>query len=176
MGLLQGGFLLFALLLGGDYDHGIEGCGPATALGLAKCGFGEQIWEALTDHHCHKLSDKAWNRFLNQWRAEIQHELTDNLSGALRSRNTKLALSFPETFPNPDILRLYFSPLVSESFPNASTWYELQEPMIFNIAKFCSDKFCWSAEKTREKFTSSLWEGVFLRLLYFVRFFYIILT
>lgn len=52
----------------------------------------------------HKLSDKAWNRFLSQWSAEIQHELTDNLSRALHSFNTKLALNFPETFPNLDIL------------------------------------------------------------------------
>ena len=31
------------------------------------------------------------------------------------------------------------------------------------------DKFHWSAEKVKQKFATSLWDGIFLRLLYFVR-------
>jgi len=169
-GLSQGGFLLLALLSGGDYDHGIEGCGATTALGLAKCGYGDQLLGALIDHHHQKLSDETWNGFLSQWRTRIRHELTNNSSGMLNCRQAKLASKIPETFPAPNILQLYFAPLISGSFPASSTWYEICEPMILGIAKFCSDNFHWGVEKAKRKFTASLWDGVFLRLLYFVSF------
>jgi len=113
------------------------------------------------DHHCRKLSDEDWNHFLFQWHARIQHELTNNLFGMLSSCQTKLALKFPETFPSPDILQLYYAPLISESFPNSPTWYVICEPMIFKIAKFCSENFYWGAEKAKRKFTASFWDGVF---------------
>ena len=51
VGLSPGGLLLFALLSGGDYDNGVEGCGAVTALGLAKCGFGDQLLASLKNHH-----------------------------------------------------------------------------------------------------------------------------
>jgi Holliday junction resolvase YEN1 len=103
LGLLQGGFLLLALLSGGDYDHGIEGCGATTALDLAKCGFGAQLLDALTEHRCHKSSDEARDNFLVQWRAGIQHELTNNSSAMLSCRQAKLASRLPETFPSPAV-------------------------------------------------------------------------
>jgi Holliday junction resolvase YEN1 len=174
IGLSQGGFLLLALLSGGDYDDGVEGCGAMTALGLAKCGFGAQLVDALTNYHNQKLSAEAWDNFLVQWRAEMRHELTNNSSGMLSRRYAKLALQLPETFPSPAALQLYSAPLISESFPNSSSWYEICEPMIVGIAKFCSDKFHWSAEKAKKKFSASLWDGVFLRLLYFVSFLFFI--
>jgi hypothetical protein len=141
-----------------------------TALGLAKCGFGAQLLDALTDHHNQKLSDEAWVNFLVHWRAEMRHELTNNSSGMLRCCQAKLASKLPETFPSPIVLQLYFAPLISESFPNSSHWYEIREPMITGIAKFCSDTFHWDTERVKRKFTASLWDGVFLRLLYFVSF------
>jgi Holliday junction resolvase YEN1 len=168
VGLSSGGFLLFTLLAGGDYNCGVEGCGAITALGLVKCGFGDTLLEALINRKHGDWSDAAWDSFLIQWRAGIRHELANNWSGMLHSCQAKLALVFPETFPTPNIIQLYFAPLVSESFPNSPTWYELCEPMIFHIAKFCLDKFHWNTEKAKQKFTASLWDGVFLRLLYFV--------
>jgi len=157
-----------ALLSGGDYDDGVEGCGAMTALGLAKCGFGAQLADALTDYHNQKLSAEAWDNFIVQWRVEMQHELTSNSSGMLSRRHAKLASQLPETFPSPNVLQLYFAPLVSKSFPKSSSWYEICEPVIPGIAKFCSDEFHWSTEKAKKKFTASLWDGVFLRLLCFV--------
>lgn len=168
IGLSPGGLLLFSLLSGGDYNRGLEGCGAITALGLARCGFGDTLLEALTNHKRYGWSDTAWNSFLIEWRAGIQHELANNSSGKLHSRQAKLALVFPETFPASNIIQFYSAPLVSNSFPNSDTWYELCEPMIFNIARFCLDKFHWTAEKAKKKFTASLWDGVFLWLLYFV--------
>jgi holliday junction resolvase YEN1 len=64
VGLSPGGLLLFASLSGGDYDNGVEGCGAITALGLAKCGFGDQLLASLKDHQCGDLSDADWNSFL----------------------------------------------------------------------------------------------------------------
>jgi len=129
-----------------------------TTLGLTKCRFGEKIMEALTDHHHHELSDKAWNRFLIQWRAEIRHELTNNLSGALCSWSTKLVSNFPETFlaqmSSDCIFHLLFPNLFRMHRPGKNRW--------FSASQNFADKFCWSAGKAREKFTSTLPEGVFL--------------
>src|SRR6266478_4398815 len=47
VGLRRGGFLLIALLAGGDYDDGIPGCGVSIALGLAKTGLGDGLLSAL---------------------------------------------------------------------------------------------------------------------------------
>ena len=82
----------------------------------------------------------------------------------------KLALKLPETRPFPTVLQLYFVPLISDSFPNSFSWYEICESTITGIAKFCSDKFHWDAERVKQKFTAALWDSVFLRLLYFVSF------
>ena len=145
-----------------------------TALGLAKCGFGAQLVDALTNYHNQKLSAEAWDNFLVQWHAEMQHELINNSSRTLSHCYAKLSLQLPETFPSPAALQLYSAPLISESFPNSSSWYEICEPMIVGIAKFCSDKFHWSTEKAKKKFLASLWDGIFLQLLYFVSFLFFI--
>lgn len=92
----QGGFLLLALLSGGDYDDGVEGCGAMTTLGLAKYGFGAQLVDALTNYHNQKLSAEAWDNFLVQWRAEMRHELTNNSSGTLSRHYAKLALQLKD--------------------------------------------------------------------------------
>ena len=39
--------MLYALLAGGDYSKGVAGCGPVIALGLARCGFGDDLLSAI---------------------------------------------------------------------------------------------------------------------------------
>ncbi|KAF9031577.1 PIN domain-like protein [Panaeolus papilionaceus] len=46
--LTHGGVVLFALLSGGDYNNGVDQCGPRIALGLARSGFGEQLVSAVS--------------------------------------------------------------------------------------------------------------------------------
>ncbi|KAF8907779.1 PIN domain-like protein [Mucidula mucida] len=50
LGMSPGGLLLFALLVGGDYNKtGLKGCGGATAAGLAKTRLGNDLRDAFHD-------------------------------------------------------------------------------------------------------------------------------
>ncbi|KDR71016.1 hypothetical protein GALMADRAFT_214050 [Galerina marginata CBS 339.88] len=92
--LSRGGILLLALTLGGDYDSGIEGCGPAIAHGLARCGFGDLLLEAGQT-----LDEDAFELFRQKWLQDFKNEFTMNTKGCLSTRQPKLALNIPETFP-----------------------------------------------------------------------------
>lgn len=100
LSLTLGGLLLFALLSGGDYSNGISGCGRMVALGLARCGFGDQLLEAIE-----KDEDPAI--FSPRLRGLICAELRDNHQGKLGTRHPSLAAKFPDNFPDPKIVRLY---------------------------------------------------------------------
>ena len=41
--LNQGGLILYALLVGNDFDKGVEGFGAVTALAVAQGGFGDTL-------------------------------------------------------------------------------------------------------------------------------------
>ncbi|KAF8899903.1 PIN domain-like protein [Gymnopilus junonius] len=46
--LTHADLVLIALLVGGDYDHGIKDCGIETAFGLARAGFGHSLSKAVS--------------------------------------------------------------------------------------------------------------------------------
>ncbi|KAF8186238.1 PIN domain-like protein [Pholiota molesta] len=167
--LNQEGIILFALLSGGDYGPGITGCGPATAVALAKCGFGDQL---LAAHR--QLSDTEYEGFLIQWRCAIRSELHTNSQGFLPRRQPNVATAISDAFPDRRILRLYASPVTSWSSgrtpPDASQWC-VRQPVISAITDFCRRHFrCTTAQKLKEKFEHNLWEGIFLQMLYSVSF------
>ncbi|KAF8166162.1 hypothetical protein BJ912DRAFT_246040, partial [Pholiota molesta] len=163
--LSQGGLILFALLSGGDYGPGITGCGPTTALALAKCGFGDQL---LAAHH--QLNDAEYEQFLIQWRCTVRRELHTNSRGILPRRQPNVAAAISDSFPNRRILRLYATPVTSWSPgytpPDVSHW-GIKQPSIPAITEFCRRHFrCTTQQKLKEKFKSNLWEGIFLQMLY----------
>ncbi|KAF9031420.1 hypothetical protein BDZ89DRAFT_911058, partial [Hymenopellis radicata] len=106
LGMSPGGLLLFALLVGGDYDQtGLKGCGGAIAAGLARTSLGEKLREAF-----HKLSPADFAVFCQAWRIDLARELTTNASGMLPSRCPGLAKTVPATFPNYTVVKLYAAP------------------------------------------------------------------
>jgi hypothetical protein len=94
LALSPDGLILFALLCGGDYDPGIDNCGVITAFGLARCGFGDKLVDAIQNLHDHDL-----DHFLVQWRDSLQFELSSNSQGMLCKCQPQLALHIPDTFP-----------------------------------------------------------------------------
>ncbi|KAF8804934.1 hypothetical protein BYT27DRAFT_7010473, partial [Phlegmacium glaucopus] len=142
-----------------------EKCGSATAFGLARCGFGDELLEAAQN-----FQGKAFDDFLLRWRIELQHELESNSRGMLHSRQPQLAGQIPDSFPNRDIIQLYVDPLTSwstpQNIPDTSSW-KSKEPCIVELVKFCVDNFNWkTSQLLRKKFNSILWEGIFLQMLY----------
>ena len=110
VGLTSGGFILISLLAGGDYDQGVEGIGTGIALGLARCGYEDELLEAVWTLFPASVNLDA---FLVNWRVRLRQELSSNTHGYLHSTHPTLATNITDGFPNRRILGLYLEPLTS---------------------------------------------------------------
>ncbi|KAJ6608480.1 PIN domain-like protein, partial [Mycena sp. CBHHK59/15] len=158
--LSPGGLLLFVLLVGGDYNSGIDGCGPMVAHALALHGLGDKLLDALTS---------SSGAALDKWRDALRTELRTNSSGLLGKRHPKLAESIPSTFPDLEIAQSYLDPLTSWSSrfvgvsPDPSLWVP-REPSIHRISTFCLNRFQWNTNLLK-KLESNLWPGVAFKMI-----------
>lgn len=153
---------MFALLSGGDYAAGLEGCGALTAHGLAKCGFGDELLKAFNTLDAADLSE-----FLVSWVADIHDELISNSQGFLPSRRPALAASIPPDFPPLNVVNFYVRPETSTSLP--SDW-KPREIRLNKLASFGVNYLGWmEATALRKTFHSNVWAGVFLQMLISVR-------
>ncbi|PPR05007.1 hypothetical protein CVT26_012577 [Gymnopilus dilepis] len=169
LGFGRGGFILIALMAGGDYSRGIENCGIEIAVGLARCGFGDSLYHAVC-----MLEDIKWTRFLNQWYMDVCDELRSNKHGYLPCRNPKLADSLNKDWIDFDVLQLYVNPTTSWSDntqqavdPQAvkKSWVR-KEPNIKDIGEFCANRLGWrTCEVLTKNLANNLWEGVFVHML-----------
>ena len=170
VGLTSGGFILVSLLAGGDYNRGVEGIGTGIALGLARCGYGDELLEAAQT-----LLPADLDAFLVNWVARIKQELSSNAHGYLCSTHPRLAANITDDFPNRRVLGLYVEPLTSWSGTGtgpgdqvsdmAASWHS-REPSIPKITSFCRQNFGWSDfSKLLDVFQGNLWDGVLCRML-----------
>lgn len=104
VGLTRGGFVLFAMLVKGDYGDGVRDVGKGIALGLARCGFGDELLELF-----HRRSTEDIRPALACWRSSVNLELHTNSKKQLR--HSYPALSLPPDFPNMQILENYIDPI-----------------------------------------------------------------
>lgn len=165
--LSSGGLLLYALLCGGDYDSGVEDCGHLTAYGLVKCGFGDRLINALNTLHGIDL-----DTFLSTWRADLCLELTTNSQKMLTQCQPVVASHIHDTFPTEHVLHLYANPLTSwsmepPSIPNSGAWIA-REPSLRELTAFCMDNFHWDTGTLLKKFSTHVWTGTFLQMIYSV--------
>ncbi|KAJ7500181.1 PIN domain-like protein, partial [Mycena galericulata] len=143
--LTQGGFLLLAVLCGGDYDEeGLSDCGITIAHGLARRGMGDSLFLAAQT-----LSDDALQVFLGHWRDTLCNELANDPASVLGRRHKVLSQNVPPSFPSINILKLYTSPITSWSDggtgPDDTNW-GLGYPDINMIAKICQENFTWGSQ------------------------------
>lgn len=159
-----------ALMSGGDYSQGIKGCGHGVSHGLAKCGFGDEILNALETSSGTLLDEILHGIFLR-----MKNELASNSSGFLTQKQPQLASTLSESFMTKDspALNLYLNPITSWSFNpqhglNPKIW--VFEPCISRLVHFCHTIFGWRSQPDLEmRFKRNLWEGIFLQMLYSVR-------
>lgn len=149
---------------GGDYEGGLERCGIATAHALARCGFGDTLYEAARN-----LSQEGLVVFLDNWRHELRHELKTNSRGFMARKSISLSNSIPNTFPNIKVLLSYVQPVTSESLGHGGknpeiTWSK--EPKIASLAAACELYFEWGyREAIVKRFRTVIWPGAVLRIL-----------
>ncbi|EUC46287.1 hypothetical protein COCMIDRAFT_36119 [Bipolaris oryzae ATCC 44560] len=88
------GLVLFAMLVGGDYDQqGLPQCGPGIALQAVKEGLGRSLCECRNQFDC-----RLWSQ-----------ELAQFLNTSPRGRS----IPIPSLFPDYDILKKYYRPKVT---------------------------------------------------------------
>lgn len=160
--------LIYTLLCGGDYNQGVAGCGPTTAVALARCGFGDQLLAAYHNRH-----SADFKKFLPKWHHDIQIELMTNFSHFLPRRQPDVMGEILYDFPDCRVLEFYANPVTSWSLgripPDPSCW-QFKQPSIPAITQFCTEHFQWSPQMIKKNFKTNLWEGVFLQMLYSVSF------
>ena len=163
--LTTGGLILIGLLSGGDYAQGLPGCGITTAHALARCGFGDTLYEGAAS-----LPHDALPDFLTSWRLGLREELRTNSRGIIGRKLAKLAKEVPDSFPDVNVLLSYTSPLTSESLGRAVeknsklTWSK--EPDVGKLAALCEFYFEWGYKESIIKcFRTLLWHPIVLRIL-----------
>ncbi|KAJ6579195.1 PIN domain-like protein [Mycena vulgaris] len=136
--LTLGGLLLMAILIGGDYDDGLDGCAEKTAHALAKRGLGDTLLQATQT-----MAPADLDVFLGRWRQTLRTELVEGKSGR---KHPAIAAAVSDAFPNPKVLHLYVHPLTSWSQDglgvDSSSWLP-RLPDVFAIAKLCELLFSW---------------------------------
>lgn len=163
--LTRGGMILIGLMSGGDYQQGgLAQCGTVISHGLAKCGFGDTLYQAANN-----LTREELQAFLCHWRDDVRHELYTNSQGHIGKKRPALAESIAEDFPDIDILLSYTSPITSESMGRAKnnihlTWSK--EPDLGKLAATCELYFEWGyKEAIIKRFRSVIWHSAVLRIL-----------
>ncbi|TCD62246.1 hypothetical protein EIP91_007142 [Steccherinum ochraceum] len=162
--LTRGGLILIGILRGGDYHQaGLTGCGVTIAHGLAKCGFGDSLYQAALT-----MDKSGLERFLEEWREDVRQELKTNSKGFLGRKNPSLAKNMPDDFPDVDILMSYVKPITSERKggfnPARFNWQK--EPDLGKIAGICELYFEWGVKEIIVKrFRTVIWPSAVLRIL-----------
>ncbi|KAJ3925551.1 MAG: hypothetical protein NXY57DRAFT_906921, partial [Lentinula lateritia] len=98
--LSRAGFVLIALLLQNDFDSGVLGIGPRTALGLAQCGFGDRFL-AVYNQFLATLSELSDSDIFQNLIQDIAHEIEFNTHLKLGSCSPTRAQIFRDSnFPS----------------------------------------------------------------------------
>ncbi|KAJ3760310.1 PIN domain-like protein, partial [Lentinula raphanica] len=161
--LSRAGFILISLLLQSDSHAGVAGIGPKTALGLARCGFGDSLLAAYEQFS--NVSSQLSHVFqkLNQ---DMANEIQFDTHAKIGSRSPTRADVFRNSaFPSVNdmtVLNSFLSPplhqLVSLQCPP-------RIPDLMKISSFCRERFSWPVELTSRKFHNDLWPALIGRML-----------
>ena len=188
LGLDRGGFLLLALLVGGDYDMvcdkketptladigrnqaGLPGCGMVIAHKLTQSGLGRSLLHAARQQPLQGLSAS-----LTTWRRELRSELENDPHGHMGRKHPKVARSIPDNFPSSEVIMNYVQPVTSWSggnnaIPPAGDAWVLRQPSLPQLGVLCERHFTWATRPTiLQRFNSiGMWQGMCLRLLLMV--------
>lgn len=144
--------VLLALIEGGDYDHGILGCGRMLAMAAARAGYGKELF-------AHIQSGIFVPRKLAAWRNKLKAELETNSHRRLGGIHRGVAANMPDDFPKQEILDLYLHPAVSsaEQLQKLKSTIAWTPPInILTLREFARVNFDWKGFNFAKKFSSVL--------------------
>ncbi|KAF9224643.1 hypothetical protein BS17DRAFT_880019 [Gyrodon lividus] len=156
-----------AVISGGDYNEGIQGCGIKIAHGLSQYKLGKELLDAFL-----KMQRTEFTCFLHGWRNDLRRVLDTDPDGFLGRKYTKLAGMIPDSFHDYSVLELYTKPLTifsSCSDGLVGGWcpylIESRQPCLGMLATLCKWQFGWTDETTVAKMRATVWEGAAVRLM-----------
>lgn len=113
------------------------------------------------------LSLPNLSQFLIGWRANLQHQLANDPAQVLGSTFPALAASIPGTFPKPETVLAYVSPITSWSNSAQGPVLNLnvsRQLDIGRLSSLCEALFGWP--DVPKRFRSLIFPGTTLRMLY----------
>ncbi|GLB40804.1 putative PIN domain-like protein [Lyophyllum shimeji] len=159
--------LLIAILSGGDYAPGLDGCGIGIAHQLSiGTSLGEDLYVAARDLPRRELPD-----FLQGWRKRLRHQLAKDPDQILGRRYPAAARKVSRDFPRPDVLWYYLHPATSCSADIPSPQIHAashadKQPDLAALAVWCEKYFSWGTNgQILERFRNNLWSGICIRSL-----------
>ncbi|KAJ3745957.1 PIN domain-like protein, partial [Lentinula raphanica] len=171
LGLTHDNFILFALLVGNDYDNGVPGIGTQTVLALLQSGLGPSL---VTSYARWSPSRNLLTTYFQELKRVLVTELRENRRQKLRSPLPAAAEALHQSeFPSPASLQAYLDPPTTWS--NDSNGIEIEgwnqcNPSIGGIMDFCRNQIGWSNERNLSKrLSKSLWPAVIIFMLTAVR-------
>lgn len=161
--LTTGGFILYSLLAGNDFNDGVQGFGSTKALAIAQCGFGNSLIEEMDKSRSQR------EQFLKNLKCTIIAELKNNTQGVLPCCYPTVAQTLLDSdFPSRDVLDWFLKPPNSWSdpihMPDTTAWVPRGHNYL-GIAQFCHNHIGWSVTRAHQKFHKQLWRGVIIRML-----------
>ncbi|KAK0188365.1 hypothetical protein F5146DRAFT_1002456 [Armillaria mellea] len=129
--------VLIALLAGGDYNEGIQGCRTQTAAEIVQTGIGKQLFDAL---EVSKVDN--YPAITSAWHQGLCMMLEGKGASRLSSRHHLLSSCIPSDFPKASVLIQYLHPVTSGlgGLPAAPS---LGQPDLPRLAKTCEELFVW---------------------------------
>jgi len=161
--LTQGDRLLIALLVGGDYDGGVPGCGIEIA---HKVALHSKIGQLLLDAFLSMTPDEFSQR-AKELVEDLHTLLSTNPYNSLERRYKAVADRIPQDFPQHAVVSKYISTFMSSSTSAAASSWDISfyQPDLANLADFCCQHLGWEDDAIIEKMYGGIWEGAYLRAL-----------
>ncbi|KAJ3768183.1 PIN domain-like protein, partial [Lentinula raphanica] len=166
------GLVLISLFLKSDFGDGVNGIGPESAAGLAKCGYGDNLLDAYYSFSTmpSQLAE-AFAKINDSMAKELEFNTHQKLkSCSVHRANVLRASQFPSlrdlaalsTFLEPvTSWTRYFDP---SKAPTAANWPP-RIPDLNEITAFCCDILGWNSDTVLRRFHSDLWPAIFVRML-----------
>ncbi|EEB93645.1 hypothetical protein MPER_07666 [Moniliophthora perniciosa FA553] len=170
LGLTRPRLILYALVVGNDFNKGVPGCGPEIGLALARSGVGDSI---LQQYQQLSRDPNGLLDYLETLKRGIIQELRTNAHGKLTKCRPKLARSLEESTDFPScwlqVLEFFINPPTSWSHsrstpPTFHKWTP-QLPDIQLLATESRRLIGWGTKRVLSKFREHVWTGLVLRML-----------
>ncbi|KAG2029780.1 XPG I-region-domain-containing protein [Suillus americanus] len=158
--LTQGDRLLIALLVGGDYDGGVPGCGIEIA---HKAALHSKIGQMLLDAFLSMMPDEFSQR-AKELVEDLHTLLSTNPYNLLERRYKAVADRIPQDFPRHAVVSKYIPTFMSSSTSAAASSWDISfyQPDLANLADFCRQHLGWEDDAIIEKMYGGIWEGAYL--------------